>query len=95
MRREWQENFARGCRHDGVCHYHNITNGFVYCSFSEVNIIAMRLGPGKHLRGRTLLRGIINPEDFDYFYEVCVMSVVADSFLILPSRLLSIWNSHE
>jgi len=48
-----------------------ITNGFIYCSFSEVNIIAMRLGPGKHLQGRTLLRGLVNPDDFDYFHEVC------------------------
>lgn len=37
---------------------------------SEMNIIAMRLGPGKHLQGRTLMGGIVKPEEFDYFYEV-------------------------
>lgn len=30
----------------------------------------MRLGPGKHLRGRTLMEGIVRPEEFDYFHEV-------------------------
>ncbi len=37
---------------------------------SETNIIAMRLGPGKHLEGRTLMGGIVKPEEFDYFFEV-------------------------
>lgn len=37
---------------------------------SEANIIAMRLGPGKHLQGRTLLGGVVKPEEFDYFHEV-------------------------
>ena len=36
----------------------------------ETNIIAMRLGPGKHLKGRTLMGGIVKPEEFDYFHEV-------------------------
>lgn len=35
-----------------------------------MNIIAMRLGPGKHLKGRTLLGGVVAPEEFDYFHEV-------------------------
>lgn len=35
-----------------------------------MNIIAMRLGPGKHLQGRTLMGGVVKPEEFDYFYEV-------------------------
>jgi hypothetical protein len=30
----------------------------------------MRLGPGKHLRGRTLMGGIVAPEEYDYFHEV-------------------------
>ncbi|KAF5371965.1 hypothetical protein D9615_008065 [Tricholomella constricta] len=36
---------------------------------SEANIMAMRLGPGKHLKGRTLLGGVVKPEEFDYFHE--------------------------
>lgn len=35
-----------------------------------MNIPAMRLGPGKHLKGRTLLGGVITPEEFDHFHEV-------------------------
>jgi hypothetical protein len=69
-----------GCRQDGVCHTMILYNKFVYCSFSETNIIAMRLGPGKHLQGRTLLGGIVEPYSFDYFYEVCLMSVRYRSF---------------
>ncbi|KAJ3798294.1 acyl-CoA dehydrogenase/oxidase [Lentinula aff. detonsa] len=37
---------------------------------SDVEIIAMRLGPGKHLQGRTLMGGIVKPEEFDYFHEL-------------------------
>lgn len=40
----------------------------------EVNLHAMRLGPGKHLQGRVLMNGIVKPEEFDYFHEVRVLS---------------------
>lgn len=30
----------------------------------------MRLGTGKHLKGRTLMGGIVTPEEFDHFHEV-------------------------
>lgn len=30
----------------------------------------MRLGPGKHLKGLTLMGGVVKPEEFDYFHEV-------------------------
>ncbi|KAF8075887.1 peroxisomal acyl-CoA-dehydrogenase [Lyophyllum atratum] len=43
----------------------------------EANIIAMRLGPGKHLQGRTLLGGVVKPEEFDYFHEGIVHSELA------------------
>lgn len=32
---------------------------------------AMRMGPGKHLQGRGLMNGLVKPEEFDYFHEVC------------------------
>lgn len=38
---------------------------------------AMRLGPGKHLKGRKLMGGIVKPEEFDYFHEV---SYLTDTF---------------
>ncbi|KAH8829970.1 acyl-CoA dehydrogenase/oxidase [Flagelloscypha sp. PMI_526] len=36
---------------------------------AEQNFLAMRLGPGKHLHGKTLLGGVVTPEEFDYFHE--------------------------
>jgi hypothetical protein len=45
----------------------------------------MRLGPGKHLKGRTLLGGIVKPEEFDYFHEVSTRS-----FLKRPLNLKDI-----
>jgi alkylation response protein AidB-like acyl-CoA dehydrogenase len=44
---------------------------------AEVNIMAMRLGPGKHLKGRSLMGGIVKPEEFDYFYEGIVHAELA------------------
>ncbi|KAI0322542.1 peroxisomal acyl-CoA-dehydrogenase [Amylostereum chailletii] len=39
---------------------------------AEVNLHAMRLGPGKHLKGLTLLNGLVSPEEFDYFHELII-----------------------
>ncbi|KAF4602585.1 hypothetical protein EYR40_005800 [Pleurotus pulmonarius] len=44
---------------------------------SEQNVIAMRLGPGKHLRGRSLMGGIVKPEEFDYFHEMIINTELA------------------
>jgi hypothetical protein len=30
---------------------------------AEKNLIAMRLGPGKHLKDRTLMDGVVSPEE--------------------------------
>ncbi|KAF7316998.1 Acyl-CoA dehydrogenase [Mycena chlorophos] len=42
----------------------------VFDKMAETEILAMRLGPGPHLKGRTLLGGIVKPEEFTYFYEM-------------------------
>ncbi|KAH8115797.1 acyl-CoA dehydrogenase NM domain-like protein [Phellopilus nigrolimitatus] len=39
---------------------------------SEANIHAMRLGPGKHLKGRTLMGGTVQPKEFDYFHDLII-----------------------
>ncbi|ETW83102.1 hypothetical protein HETIRDRAFT_433781 [Heterobasidion irregulare TC 32-1] len=39
---------------------------------ADLNIHAMRMGPGKHLKGLTLVNGLIKPEEFDYFHELVV-----------------------
>ncbi|KAF8292381.1 acyl-CoA dehydrogenase NM domain-like protein [Clavulina sp. PMI_390] len=33
-------------------------------------LLAMRLGPGEHLKGMTLVDGLVKPEEYDYFHEL-------------------------
>jgi len=49
----------------------------VFDKLAETNVIAMRLGPGKHLQGRTLMGGLVRPEEFDYFHEAIVHAELA------------------
>ncbi|KAG0700081.1 acyl-CoA dehydrogenase/oxidase [Suillus ampliporus] len=44
---------------------------------SEINFLAMRLGPGKHLKGLTLMGGIVKPEEYDYFHELILNTELA------------------
>ncbi|KAH9945276.1 acyl-CoA dehydrogenase NM domain-like protein [Epithele typhae] len=39
-------------------------------AMAETGILAMAMGPGKHLKGRTILGGVIQPEEFDRFHEL-------------------------
>jgi predicted heme/steroid binding protein len=39
---------------------------------AEQNVLAMRMGPGKHLEGRSLLGGVIDGKDFDYFSDLII-----------------------
>jgi hypothetical protein len=39
----------------------------VFDAMAEKNIVAMRLGPGKHLKGLTLMDGIVKPEEVRSF----------------------------
>ncbi|GLB40176.1 putative acyl-CoA dehydrogenase, N-terminal domain [Lyophyllum shimeji] len=48
---------------------------------TELNLNAMRLGPGKHLQGRILMNGIVKPEEFDYFHELIITQEFARSSL--------------
>ncbi|KZT73165.1 acyl-CoA dehydrogenase [Daedalea quercina L-15889] len=41
-------------------------------AMAKIEMLAMRLGPGKHLQGRTLMGGLVKPEEFDYFHELVV-----------------------
>lgn len=50
--------------------FHEVLPHFSPCSQYEIN--AMRLGPGKHLHGRTLAEGIVKPEEFDYLHELVI-----------------------
>lgn len=39
---------------------------------AEINMHAMRMGPGKHLKGLTLMNGLVTPEEFNYFHELII-----------------------
>ena len=54
----------------------------------ETNIIGMRLGPGKYLKDRTLLGGVITPEEFDHFHEVGAAHNPLS--IRLPGRLITV-----
>ncbi len=38
----------------------------VFDEMAQLNIIAMRFGPGKHLEGRTLMNGLVKPEEVSF-----------------------------
>ncbi|KZV64424.1 acyl-CoA dehydrogenase NM domain-like protein [Peniophora sp. CONT] len=46
---------------------------------AELELHAMRLGPGKHLKGRTLMGGVVKPEEFDYFHELIITQELSRS----------------
>ena len=60
----------------------------------------MRMGPGKHLKGQTLMGGIVKPEEFDYFHELIITQEFArvgqrgygDGNLALACRLTCYLN---
>ncbi|KAL1591160.1 hypothetical protein WHR41_00161 [Cladosporium halotolerans] len=39
---------------------------------AETNVLAMRLGPGKHLHGKNILGGVVDGKEFDYFHDMIV-----------------------
>jgi hypothetical protein len=38
----------------------------------NIELWAMRQGPGPHLKGRTLLNGVVTPEEFDQFHAMII-----------------------
>ena len=47
-----------------------------------MNFLAMRIGPGKHLKGRVLMGGAVTPEEYDHFYEVRLFWLARACWLI-------------
>lgn len=60
---------------------------------SKLNFLAMRLGPGPHLKGLTLMDGIVKPEVFDYFHEVGMLPPVVTA--LKPSSLAVAHPEHR
>ncbi|KAJ7284910.1 acyl-CoA dehydrogenase [Mycena rebaudengoi] len=44
---------------------------------AALNMHAMRLGPGKHLKGLTLMNGLVKPEQYDYFHELILTQEIS------------------
>lgn len=44
---------------------------------AKTNVLAMRLGPGKHLYGRDLLHGAVKGEEFDAFHDLVIAQETA------------------
>ncbi|KAF8623663.1 hypothetical protein AX17_007361 [Amanita inopinata Kibby_2008] len=53
----------------------------VFDKMAELNIHAMRMGPGKHLQGRVLMNGLVKPEEFSYFHELIITQELARASL--------------
>jgi len=49
----------------------------VFRELTKMNILPMRLGPGLHLKGLTLMGGVIEPEEFDCFHELTMVQEIA------------------
>ena len=39
---------------------------------ADNGVLAMRLGPGKHLHGRNIMDGAVDGKEFDYFHDMIV-----------------------
>lgn len=44
---------------------------------AETNLLACRLGPGKHLHGRNIFNGAVKGEEYDYFHDLIVSQELA------------------
>lgn len=52
--------------------------------FSEVNLHAMRMGPGKHLHGLTLMNGLVTPEEVSSVYLTSVRVLTGSLVRLFP-----------
>lgn len=43
----------------------------------EVNLLACRLGPGKHMLGRNIFGGVVDGKEYDYFHDMIVCQELA------------------
>jgi len=44
---------------------------------ADLNIHAIAMGPGKHLKDRILMNSLVTPEEFDYFHELILIQEFA------------------
>lgn len=63
---------ARVCERDGK----HISQALID-KMAETNLLAARLGPGKHMAGRSLFHGALKGEEFDYFHDMITCQELA------------------
>lgn len=73
--REFTEKYISPEAHEKERDGSYISQGLID-RMAETNILAMRLGPGKHLHGRKLLGGVVDGKEFDYFHDLIVAQEV-------------------
>lgn len=44
---------------------------------AEVNLLACRLGPGKHMHGRNIFNGAVDGKEYDYFHDLIICQEIA------------------
>ncbi|KAG6890447.1 hypothetical protein C0992_001641 [Termitomyces sp. T32_za158] len=49
----------------------------VFDALATLNVHAMLLGPGEHLKGRKLMNGTVNSEEFDCFHELIMSQEIS------------------
>jgi hypothetical protein len=58
---------------------------------AEANVLALRLGPGKHLHDRKILGGAVEGRDVDFFHDLIVgqelVRPAARGFQVMPHMI--------
>nr|GAT56055.1 acyl-CoA dehydrogenase [Mycena chlorophos] len=54
----------------------------VFKAMAETNLLAMRLGPGEHLKGRVLMGGLVKPEEVTVLHTL----IIIQEFSRVPAR---------
>ncbi|KAF7308134.1 Acyl-CoA dehydrogenase [Mycena chlorophos] len=54
----------------------------VFKAMAETNLLAMRLGPGEHLKGRVLMGGLVEPEELTVLHTL----IIIQEFSRVPAR---------
>lgn len=52
----------------------------IFLAMAKYNIIAMRLGPGPHLKGRELMGGVVEPEEVSFTMQASFISFLKVPF---------------
>lgn len=54
----------------------HISQELIY-KMAEVNLLACRLGPGRHMQGRNIFNGAVDGKEYDYFHDLIICQELA------------------